>query len=119
MNHPVEDSVIVLTGASSGIGRATAPALAHKGARLVLAARNPTTLHEVAEECAELGAIAHVHPADVTEAASVRALAEHASERFGRIDVWINNVGVGAMGRFEETPIETHRRVIESNLIGH
>jgi NAD(P)-dependent dehydrogenase (short-subunit alcohol dehydrogenase family) len=58
-------------------------------------------------------------PTDVTKASEVAALAAAALSRFGRIDVWINNVGVGAVGRFDTTPIEAHRRVIESNLLGH
>ncbi len=116
---PTANPVVVLTGASSGIGRATALALARHGARLMLAARETSSLDDVARDCAQIGATAAVQPTDVTRADSVRALAEHAIERFGHIDVWINNVGVGAVGRFEDTPLEAHTRVIESNLIGH
>ncbi len=115
----LKNSVVVLTGASSGIGRATAHALAREGARLVIAARDSAALDDVVRECAELGATASAWPTDVTRAESVQALADHAIERFGHIDAWINNVGVGAVGRFEDTPLEAHRRVIESNLIGH
>jgi short-subunit dehydrogenase len=115
----LEGPAVVITGASSGIGRATAHELARRGARLVLAARDATALDDVARECQELGGTASSLATDVTDATAVRALADHAIERFGHIDVWINNVGVGAVGRFEDTPLEAHRRVIESNLVGH
>lgn len=58
-------------------------------------------------------------PTEVTAADAMRALAGAAKERFGHIDVWIKNVGTGAVGAFEPTPIEAHQRVIESNLMGH
>lgn len=111
--------VVVLTGASSGIGRATAHRLAERGADIVLAARNVHTLRPVADECLARGARVLVVPTDVSDADAVAALARLAIERFGRIDVWINNVGVGAVGLFDEVPLALHRRVIESNLIGH
>ncbi|HEY8975131.1 MAG TPA: SDR family oxidoreductase, partial [Burkholderiaceae bacterium] len=111
--------VVVLTGASSGIGRATAQRLAERGADIVLAARNVHTLRPVADECQARGARVLAVPTDVSDPDAVAALARLAIERFGRIDVWINNVGVGAVGLFDEVPLALHRRVIESNLIGH
>jgi NAD(P)-dependent dehydrogenase (short-subunit alcohol dehydrogenase family) len=110
---------VVLTGASSGIGRAAALAFADAGAYLVLAARHPAALEDVAAQCRARGAQALVVPTDVTQADQVRALAAAAVERFGAIDVWVNNVGVGAVGAFTDTPIEAHHRVIEANLLGH
>jgi short-subunit dehydrogenase len=111
--------IVVLTGASSGIGRASAHELAAAGASLMLAARDRVALEVVATECGRLGGTCELVPLDVSDAAAVGALAEKAIDRFGHFDVWVNNVGVGAVGRFEETPIEAHRRVIESNLLGH
>ncbi|MFL6627521.1 MAG: SDR family oxidoreductase, partial [Vitreoscilla sp.] len=111
--------VVVLTGASSGIGRATAHRLAERGADIVLAARNAHTLRTVADECLARGARVLVVTVDVTDADAVAALGRMAIERFGHVDVWINNVGIGAVGLFDEVPLSLHRRVIESNLIGH
>lgn len=114
----LHESVVVIMGASSGIGEATALAFARRGARLVLAARNAAALQAVAKLCREEGVDVLVHPTDVTRAEKVRELAE-AAQSFGEIDIWVSNAGVGAVGAFEETPIEAHHQVIETNLIGH
>lgn len=115
-----KDLVVVITGASSGIGHATALAFAAGGARLVLAARDLDTLAPVVSACREAGAAAALAvPTDVTNADEVEALAQSAIGQHGHIDVWVNGVGVGAVGRFDETPLAAHRRVVEANLIGH
>ncbi len=119
MTKPIAESVIVLTGASSGIGRATALELARRGASVVVAARRTPLLEEVVLESQRMGGQALAVPTDVTSEAAVQNLAQQAVERFGRIDVWINNAGVLAAGRFQDIPSEVFNRVIETNFLGY
>jgi short-subunit dehydrogenase len=115
----MDDLAVVITGASSGVGRATAHAFARRGANLVLAARAAGPLEDAAAECARMGGRAVAVPADVTSPDAMRRLADVAVGRFGGLDVWVNNAGLGVVGRFHEAPIEAHRRVIETNLLGY
>lgn len=114
-----KDKVIVITGASSGAGRATALALAMEGAHLVLVARNEAALQELAAACAALDTEVLAVPTDVTETAAMRRLALQAFEWKGRIDVWVNNAGVLAAGAFDTTPWEVHEQVLRTNLMGY
>lgn len=118
MRPDLPDSVVVITGASSGIGRAAAYAFAREGSRLVLAARSAGPLRTLAEEIERMGTAAIAVPTDVRNEAAVQALARAAVERFGALDVWVNCAGVIAYGRFEEVPEEIFRAVIETNLFG-
>ncbi|HET7307423.1 MAG TPA: SDR family oxidoreductase [Gammaproteobacteria bacterium] len=116
--RPIQDRVVVITGASSGIGRATAHAFARRGASVVLAARDGSSLQEAAAECHAAGGETLVVPTDVRDEEAVQALADRAAERFGRIDVWINDAGVIVYGKLEDTPPGAYQRVIETNLLG-
>lgn len=109
----------MITGASSGIGRATALAFARQGASVVVAARREGPLHEVATQSQNLGAQALAVPTDVTDEAQVQELARRAIANFGRIDVWVNNAAVTMFAPFEEAPPDAFRRVIETNLFGY
>lgn len=117
MNHEA-DRVIVITGASSGIGKATALRFARNGDTLVLAARRKNLLKDLVEEIESKGAEALAVETDVADESSVEKLANTAVKKFGRIDVWINDAGIGAIGKFHEVPLEDHDRVIDTNLNG-
>ncbi|MEU7028215.1 SDR family NAD(P)-dependent oxidoreductase [Streptomyces sp. NPDC046275] len=112
--------VVVVTGASSGIGRATALAFARHGARLVLTARSPRALEHVAADCraAHRATAAVPVPADVTDAEALERLGRTARARFGRIDVWVNAAGVGVLGRLTDVPLTDVRRLWEVNVLG-
>lgn len=114
----LKGTCVVVTGASSGIGRATALALAREGASVVLAARRVDVLKDVAAECETLGGRAIAVGTDVTDAAAVMHLADQAVQTFGGIDVWINNAGTGVFGAYQDADIALHRKTVEVNLLG-
>ena len=110
---------VVITGASSGAGRAIALEFARRGDRLVLASRNLAVLEEVADECRIFGAEVKYREIDVTDYHAVLNLAAAADEFGGGIDVWVNNAGVLAVGAFDETPMEVSTQVLQTNLLGY
>jgi 3-oxoacyl-[acyl-carrier protein] reductase len=112
----LNNKVVILTGASEGIGRATALALVREGARLALAARTLAKLEKVAGEIVRLGAECLVVPADVTQPESVAALIDKTLQRFGRIDILVNSVGRGLRKPFVDTTDEEWQRLIAENL---
>jgi short-subunit dehydrogenase len=114
----IEGSVIVLCGASSGIGRGGAVELARRGARLVLMARRQDVLVDLVIKLREAGGEAIAVPGDISRESDVAAVAQAAIEEFGRIDIWINAVGVGALGLFWQIPAADQARVIDVNLRG-
>ncbi|HEY0059079.1 MAG TPA: SDR family oxidoreductase [Flavisolibacter sp.] len=116
---PQRNRTIVITGASSGAGRATALEFAKSGARLVLAARNEEALQELATECESLGAKALVSITDTGVASDVYRLAETAVAFGGGVDIWVNNAGVLAAGAFEKIPMDVNEAVIRTNLLGY
>jgi short-subunit dehydrogenase len=110
--------VVVVAGASSGFGKGVAQELAEQGAKLVLAGRRTQLLEQVARDCETRGGNAIAVTTDVTREEDVRRLLDTALSRFGRVDVWINMAGVGALGAFEQVPLADHRRVIDINVNG-
>jgi NADP-dependent 3-hydroxy acid dehydrogenase YdfG len=110
----IRDSVVIVTGASSGIGAATARAAARAGARVVLAARREERIRELA---AELGGGAIAVRCDVTDRIQVDALAQAALDAFGRIDVLVNNAGQGLQSSVEDLALDDLRAVLELNLV--
>jgi len=115
---PLSQQVVVITGASSGIGLVTARMAAKAGARVVLAARNAPALHRLAREIEEQGGQALSVPTDVTHDNDVRRLADAAIRRFGGFDTWVNNAGISVYGRIEEVSLEDHRQLFETNFWG-
>lgn len=114
----IEDQVIVITGASSGIGLATAKMAARRGARVVVSARNAEDLALLADEITAGGGFALAHAADVSDPRAVEALKDVALDRFGRIDTWVNNAGLSVYGKLTETDLLEARRVFDVNFWG-
>lgn len=120
MTTVLNSQVVVITGASSGIGRATALLFAQHGAKVVLAARNVVGLQEVANTISTMGTQAEVLvvPTDVGDWEQVQRLAEQTISVFGRIDTWVNDAGVGVYATAADTSIEEIHQVIQTNFMG-
>ena len=121
---PVSEQVIVITGASSGIGRTTARRAAERGARVVLAARSEEELKKIADElnrehpCPMECPRAHAVTADVTSRQDVQKIADEAKRVYGGFDTWVNNAGVSIYGKLEDVPMEDFRQLFETNFWG-
>jgi len=118
LSKPLYEQVIVITGASSGIGLATAQLAAEKGAKLVLASRNQDALHQICKDIKKKGGTATYVVADVADRDDVEKIAAEAIKRFGGLDTWVNDAGVSTLGRMEDVAEEDHRRVFETNFWG-
>ncbi|GGA24502.1 SDR family oxidoreductase [Paenibacillus physcomitrellae] len=114
----IKDKVILITGASSGIGEATAKLLAQYGGKVVLAARREERLQALTAEINQLGGEAVFHKADVTSSADMEKLAQFALQQYGRIDVLVNNAGIMPVSRLSELRVADWERMIDVNIKG-
>ncbi|MGK4568364.1 SDR family NAD(P)-dependent oxidoreductase [Flavobacterium sp. 3HN19-14] len=119
INNSLIGKTAVITGASSGVGRAAAEAFAAQGANVVIVARGREGVDEVVAICGSMGVTAIGIYADVSVAEDVHRVAEEALQINGKIDFWVNNAGVMASGKFEEIPMDIHEQVIKTNLFGY
>src|SRR5438034_5428269 len=112
MPRNLRDAVVLVTGASSGIGRMTALRMAQAGARLVLLARRQNRLEAAVKEIEARGGTATAFPGDVTVASTMRAAVQSCVSRFGRLDVLVNNAGAGLFATTEQTTEEELDRML-------
>ena len=115
---PVEEQVVALMGASSGIGRETALHFANRGAKVVVSARGEQGLDSLVDEIRRDGGEATAVVAEVTDFEQVKAVADRAVEEYGRLDTWVHLAAVGLFATFEQTTPEEFARVIDVNLMG-
>ena len=114
----ISEQVMVITGATSGIGLTTARMAADEGAQLLLIARNEEALRRLTDEINQSGGRAVYHACDVADEGSLRQAGEKAISEFGRIDTWVNNAGGSIYGRIMDVPVDDLRRVFETNVWG-
>ena len=114
----IQGKVVAITGAGRGIGRATALHLAARGARIVLGARSETELLDVAQEIERAGGEAALRSTDVTRRTDLESLIRLGRDRFGRVDVIVNNAGIGPISRFDALRVEDWDAMIDVNLRG-
>lgn len=114
----LNEKVVIISGASSGIGEATARWLAKRGAQVVLGARRTDRLEKLVEEIRKEGGIAEYHPLDVTDMEQVKSIVQFALDKFGRVDVLVNNAGVMPLSPLEALKIEEWNRTIDVNIRG-
>jgi short-subunit dehydrogenase len=114
----MDQRTAIVTGASSGIGMETALALARRSYAVVLAARRAQRLEQVAQQCRSIGAVALTVPTDVSDPRQVEALMARTVEQFGRVDVMVNNAGLGLFARVHETNEQDLHALFETNFFG-
>jgi NAD(P)-dependent dehydrogenase (short-subunit alcohol dehydrogenase family) len=119
MPKAISEQVVVVIGASSGIGRAAALAFGTAGASVVCAARSVPALESLVQEITAAGGTAISVPTDVADPAAVKHLVATAEQRYGRIDTWVNAAAIGVWGRIEEITDEEFERVMRVNFLGH
>jgi short-subunit dehydrogenase len=115
---PLAEQVVVITGASSGIGLVTAKLAAARGAKVVLLARNEASLAEAVEAIRAQGGDAIYVVTEVGDIAAVRTAAANAVARYGRIDTWVNNAGSAIYAKLVETPLDEHQQLFQTNYFG-
>lgn len=118
MSQPIQDKVIVITGASSGLGEATARRLARNGAKLVLGARREDRLKELVSAIEADGGTAIYRVTDVTDRAQVEALANAARDTYGRIDVLLNNAGLMPLSPLDQLKVDEWEQMVDVNIKG-
>jgi len=116
---PINQQVVVVVGASSGIGRDTAMEFARRGAKVVVAARNQEGLHSLVEAIQRIGGEAIAVIADTADFEQVKAIADATMAAFGRIDTWVHNAATGMVAPFEDMTPEEFRRIIDVTLMGY
>ena len=115
---PLSSQALVITGATSGIGLATARAAAARGAKLLLVSRNEQALRALCEELRARGGVADFVAADVGDLVVLETVARRADELYGGFDTWVNNAGVSIFGTIADTPLEDQRRLFDTNYWG-
>lgn len=115
---PISQQVIVVTGASSGIGLVTARSAARLGARVLLVARGEAALRRAVSQIEAAGGVADCAVADVGDADALARAAAQAIDRWGRIDTWVNVAGVGILAKLVDTPLDEHERLFKTNYFG-
>ena len=117
--NSLSGKTVVITGASSGVGRAAAEAFAGQDANVVIVARGQKGVDEVVQFCHQFNITAIGVSADVSVAEDVSHVVDEALKINNRIDIWVNNAGIMASGKFEEIPMEVHEQVVKTNLMGY
>ena len=115
---PIEQQVVAVVGASSGIGRETALQFAKRNAKVVVSARTESGLASLVDEITALGGDAIAIPADVAEFDQVKSIVDKTIDRYGRLDTWVHAAGTGIIAPFEQVTPEEFKRVIDVNLMG-